>query len=100
MGHGAVPSKHSRCDRAELGAVGVTDEDLKPVSVIVLRRASRSTGSRETCREPATKAVGMGTVRKAYRWRSDVRLCGPSGPVVLLREGRLAKLREELVEAI
>ena len=29
-----------------------------------------------------------------------VRLCGLSGPVVLLREGRLAKLREELVEAI
>jgi hypothetical protein len=27
-------------------------------------------------------------------------LCGPSGLVVLLCEGRLAKLREELVEAI
>jgi hypothetical protein len=27
-------------------------------------------------------------------------LRGPSGPVVLLREGWLAKLREELVEAI
>ena len=27
-------------------------------------------------------------------------LCGAGGPVVLLREGRLAKLREELVEAI
>jgi hypothetical protein len=27
-------------------------------------------------------------------------LSGPSGPVVLLREGRLAKLRKELVEAI
>jgi hypothetical protein len=27
-------------------------------------------------------------------------LCGPRGPVILLREGRLAKLREELVEAI
>lgn len=30
----------------------------------------------------------------------DVWLCGPSWPVVLFREGRLAKLREELVEAI
>jgi hypothetical protein len=27
-------------------------------------------------------------------------LCDPSGPVVLYREGRRAKLREELVEAI
>jgi hypothetical protein len=27
-------------------------------------------------------------------------LCAPSGSVVLLCEGRLAKLREELVEAI
>jgi hypothetical protein len=27
-------------------------------------------------------------------------LCGPSGPVVLLREGRLAKLREELIESL
>jgi hypothetical protein len=27
-------------------------------------------------------------------------LHGPSGPVVLFREGRLAKLREELAEAI
>jgi hypothetical protein len=27
-------------------------------------------------------------------------LCGPSGPVALLREGRLAKLCEELVQAI
>jgi hypothetical protein len=32
--------------------------------------------------------------------RIAVRLRGPSGPVVLLREGRLPKLREELVEAI
>jgi hypothetical protein len=32
--------------------------------------------------------------------RIAVRLCGPSGPVVLFREGRLAKLREELVEAL
>jgi hypothetical protein len=43
---------------------------------------------------------GRGTVRKARWWRVAVRLCGPSGPVVLLREGRLAKLREELVEPI
>jgi hypothetical protein len=32
--------------------------------------------------------------------RVDIRLCGSSGPVVLLRKGRLAKLREELVESI
>jgi hypothetical protein len=32
--------------------------------------------------------------------RSSGRLCGSSGPVVLLCEGRLAKLREELIEAI
>jgi hypothetical protein len=31
---------------------------------------------------------------------SDQSLCGPSRPVVLFREERLAKLREELVEAI
>jgi hypothetical protein len=29
-----------------------------------------------------------------------VALCGPRGPVILLRERRLAKLRQELVEAI
>jgi hypothetical protein len=32
--------------------------------------------------------------------RIDVRLCGPNGTVVLLCEGQLAKLREELIEAI
>jgi hypothetical protein len=32
--------------------------------------------------------------------RIAVGLCGPSGPVVLLCERQLAKLREELVEAI
>jgi hypothetical protein len=32
--------------------------------------------------------------------RIAIRLCSPSGPVVLFLEGRLAKLREELVEAI
>ena len=32
--------------------------------------------------------------------RIAVRLCGPSGPVVLLCERQLTKLREELVEAI
>jgi hypothetical protein len=32
--------------------------------------------------------------------RIDVRLCGPNGAVVLVREGQLAKLREESVEAI
>ena len=29
-----------------------------------------------------------------------IRLCGPSGLVLMLRKGRLAKLREELVESI
>jgi hypothetical protein len=32
--------------------------------------------------------------------RIAVGSCGPRGPVFLLREGRLAKLREELVESI
>jgi len=32
--------------------------------------------------------------------RIAVGLCGPSGPIVLFRKGRLAKFREELVEAI
>jgi hypothetical protein len=32
--------------------------------------------------------------------RIDLRLCGPSGPVVLLRKGHLAKLREELIKSI
>jgi hypothetical protein len=32
--------------------------------------------------------------------RLVVGLCGPSGPVVLLCEARLAKLREALVEAV
>ena len=30
----------------------------------------------------------------------DVRLCGPNGAVVLFRERRLAKFRQELVEAL
>jgi hypothetical protein len=33
-------------------------------------------------------------------FRIAVALCGPRGPVILLREGRLAKLREKLVESI
>ena len=37
---------------------------------------------------------------KADIGRIDVPLCGLQGAVVLLREGRLAKFREELVEAI
>jgi hypothetical protein len=35
-----------------------------------------------------------------YSGGSAPGLCGPSGPIVLFREGRLAKLPEELVEAI
>ena len=42
----------------------------------------------------------MGTSSGSVIAQFAVRLGGPSGPVVLLREGRLAKLREELVEAI
>jgi hypothetical protein len=32
--------------------------------------------------------------------RIAVRLCGPSGPVFLLSEERLAEFREELVQAL
>jgi hypothetical protein len=47
------------------------------------------------------KTVGLFTVRKArFIARIVVGLRGPSRPVVSLCEGRLAKLREELVEAI
>lgn len=72
----------------------------KPFSVIVSRPLPTSAGSREVCREPATKTVGMGTVGKPMIGRIARRLCGPGGPVVLFRERRLAKLREELVEAL
>src|SRR6266508_3830808 len=45
------------------------------------------------------KRVG-GTVRSSVVARVPVRPCGPTGPVVSLREGRLSQLRAELVEAI
>lgn len=49
----------------------------------------------------ALRTVGLFTVRKArFIARIVVGLRGPSRPVVSLCEGRLAKLREELVEAI
>jgi hypothetical protein len=38
--------------------------------------------------------------RQLCRCADPGRLCGPRGPVILLFEGRLAKIREELVEAI
>lgn len=63
-------------------------------------RIITSAGSREICREPATKTVAMGTFARLCDGWIAVRLCGPSGPVVLLCERQLAKLREELVEAI
>jgi len=40
-----------------VGAVGVADKDVKPFSIIASRRSFISAGSREICREPATKAV-------------------------------------------
>jgi hypothetical protein len=66
--------------------------------------------------DPGSSSLSCGQEHRHRRNRTDVgaedlkplfnsrvetvlTLCGPSGPVVLLREGRLAEFREELVEA-
>jgi hypothetical protein len=78
--------------------VDVTDDDLE-----TLLEPHVETGLhlwwKPHCREAATRTDDMGSHCSVFV-RIDVRLCRPSGPVVLLREGRLAKLREELVETI
>jgi hypothetical protein len=56
-----------------------------------------SAGSREICREPATKTLAVGILEGSL---ISVCLCSPSGPVILLCERQLTELREELVEAI
>jgi hypothetical protein len=43
------------------------------------------------------KTVAIGTLQGSL---IAVRLCGPSGPVVLLCERQLTELREKLVEAL
>jgi hypothetical protein len=64
------------------------------------RQLLSSAGGREIGRQPAPKTVAMARSEGSVSARFAVRLCGPSGPVVLICDGRLTELCEELVELI